>query len=98
MKGADMSYRIWLFLAGLAGVSALIAGAYGAHGLGSIVTVSPAVKMYETEALYHALHAIALALVAVLLAATEGRRGALASVLLNIAAAGFLIGIVLFSG
>lgn len=93
-----MSYRIWLFLAGLAGASALGAAGYGAHGLNGIVTVSPTIKIYDTATLFHALHAIMLALVAVLMAATEGRRGAFASVLLNIAAAAFLIGIVLFSG
>jgi uncharacterized membrane protein YgdD (TMEM256/DUF423 family) len=93
-----MSYRIWLFLAGLAGGTAVMAAAYGAHGLNGVVTVSPMVKIYDTATLYHALHAIALALVAVLLAATEGRRGTFACVLLNIAAAAFLIGIILFSG
>jgi uncharacterized membrane protein YgdD (TMEM256/DUF423 family) len=65
-----MSYRIWLFLAGLAGGTAVMAAAYGAHGLNGVVTVSPMVKIYDTATLYHALHAIALALVAALLAAT----------------------------
>ena len=93
-----MSYRIWLFLAGIAGGTAVIAAAYGAHGLNGVVTVSPMVKIYDTATLYHALHAIALALTAVLLAATDGRRGMVATVLLNFAAAGFVIGILLFSG
>jgi uncharacterized membrane protein YgdD (TMEM256/DUF423 family) len=93
-----MAYRIWLFLAGIAGGTAVAAAAYGAHGLNGVVTVSPMVKIYDTATLYHALHAIALALTAVLMAATEDRRGPLATVLLNIAAAAFLIGIIMFSG
>jgi uncharacterized membrane protein YgdD (TMEM256/DUF423 family) len=93
-----MLYRIWLFLAGIAGGTAVLASAYGAHTLGGIVTVSPTIKTYDTATLFHALHAIALASTAVLMAATEGRRGMFATVLLNIAAAGFAIGIILFSG
>jgi uncharacterized membrane protein YgdD (TMEM256/DUF423 family) len=93
-----MLYRIWLFLAGIAGGTAVAAAAYGAHALGGIVTTSPTVKIYDTAVLQHALHALALAITAVLMVATEGRRGPLATVLLNIAAAGFAIGIILFSG
>ena len=33
-----MFYRIWLFLAGLAGASAVAAAAYGAHSLNGAVT------------------------------------------------------------
>lgn len=93
-----MAYRVWLFLAGLAGGSAVLAAAYGAHGLNGVVTVSPMVKIYDTATLYHALHAMALTLTAAVLAATDGRRGPLATFLLNLAAAAFLLGIVLFSG
>jgi uncharacterized membrane protein YgdD (TMEM256/DUF423 family) len=93
-----MSYRIWLFLAGLSGASAVAAAAYGAHGLNGAVTFSASVKIYETAALFHALHALALTLTAVLLAATEGRRGAFACWMLNIAALAFVAGTVLFSG
>jgi uncharacterized membrane protein YgdD (TMEM256/DUF423 family) len=93
-----MAYRIWLFLAGIAGGSAVLAAAYGAHGLSEAAAVSPMAKMFNTATLFHALHAIVMALTAVLLAATDGRRGALATVLLNVAGAAFLIGIVLFSG
>jgi uncharacterized membrane protein YgdD (TMEM256/DUF423 family) len=93
-----MSYRIWLFIAGIAGGTAVLAAAYGAHGLNGVVTVSPMVKIYDTATLFHALHSIAMMLTAVLLAATEGRRGPFATVMLNIAAAAFLLGILLFSG
>lgn len=93
-----MSYRIWLFLAGLAGGTAVLAAAYGAHGLNGVVTVSPMVKIYDTATLFHALHSIVLMLTAVLIAATDGRRGPFATIMLNIAAAAFFLGILLFSG
>jgi len=93
-----MSYRIWLFIAGLCGLAAVVAAAHGAHTLNGLTNFSSAVKVYETGALYHMVHAIALMLTAVLLAATDGRRGAFASWLLNIAALAFLLGIILFSG
>jgi uncharacterized membrane protein YgdD (TMEM256/DUF423 family) len=93
-----MLYRIWLFLAGISGGAAVLAAAYGAHGLQNVVTVSPMIKAYDTATLYHALHSIALAVIATLLAATEGRRGLFTCVMLNIAAVAFIIGIVLFSG
>jgi len=93
-----MLYRIWLFLAGIAGGTALLAAAYGAHGLGGVTTFSPTVKIYDTATLQHALHALVLAATAVLMAATEGRRGMFATVLLNIAATSFVLGIILFSG
>jgi uncharacterized membrane protein YgdD (TMEM256/DUF423 family) len=93
-----MAYRIWLFLAGIAGGTAVLAAAYGAHGLSEVAAVSPMAKMFNTATLFHALHAIVMALTAVLLAATEGRRRVFATMMLNVAAAAFLIGIVLFSG
>lgn len=93
-----MSYRIWLFLAGIAGGTAVAAAAYGAHALNGITTVSPTVKIFETATLFHGLHAVALTLTAVLIAATDGRRGTVATLFLNLAAAAFLAGIILFSG
>lgn len=93
-----MSYRIWLFLAGIGGGTAVLAAAYGAHGLNGVVTVSPMVKIYDTATLYHALHSIALMLTAALLAATDGRRTTFATIALNLAAGMFVLGILLFSG
>jgi uncharacterized membrane protein YgdD (TMEM256/DUF423 family) len=93
-----MLYRIWLFLAGLLGGAAVLAAAHGAHGLNSATTFSAAVKIYDTATLYHVVHAIALTLTAVLLAATEGRRGLFATLALNFAAFAFFAGIILFSG
>ena len=89
-------YRIWLFLAGLTGCASLIAATYGAHGLSGALPASA--KIYDTASLQHGLHSIALALTAVLLAATEGRRKGFGAVLMNIAAFAFFAGIILFSG
>jgi uncharacterized membrane protein YgdD (TMEM256/DUF423 family) len=93
-----MAFRIWLFLASLSAITAVLAGAYGAHALGGATTYSTFTKIYETGQLYHALHSIALLGVAVLLAATEGARNAFGTWALNIAAVAFLLGMVLFSG
>ena len=91
-------YRVWLFIAGLSGCASLIAATYGAHGLNGATTFSASVKIYDTASLQHALHSIAIAVTAVLLIATEGRRKAFGTVVLNIAALAFLAGIILFSG
>jgi uncharacterized membrane protein YgdD (TMEM256/DUF423 family) len=91
-------YRVWLFLAGLTGCASLVAATYGAHGLNGVTTFSAQVKIFDTASLQHALHSIAMALTAVLLAATEGRRNAFGTVAMNIAAIAFLAGIILFSG
>lgn len=91
-------YRLWLFLAGVSGAAAVLAAAHGAHALGGLTTFSSAVKIFETGTLYHSVHSIALMLVAILLAATEGRRTGFATWLLNIAALAFVLGVVLFSG
>lgn len=93
-----MAFRIWLFIAALSSMLAVAAGAYGAHSLNGIVSFSSTVKIYETGQLYHMLHSIAILAVALLLAATEGRRKGWASAMLQIAAVAFLAGIALFSG
>lgn len=93
-----MSFRIWLFVAGLSCITAVIAAAYGAHSLNGIVSFSSSVKIYETGQLYHMLHSLAILAVALLMLATEGRRNGWASAMLQIAAVAFLAGIVLFSG
>ncbi len=90
-------FRVWLFIAGLSGCASLVAATYGAHGLNGVTTFSASVKIYETAALQHALHSLAMAAVAVLLAATEGRRNVFGTLAMNISALAFLIGIILFS-
>jgi len=89
-------YRLWLFIAGIMGCASLIAATYGAHGLSGAAPT--AVKIYDTASLQHGTHSIAMALTAVLLAATDGRRSTFGSVLMNIAAFAFFAGMILFSG
>ncbi|MDX2264551.1 MAG: DUF423 domain-containing protein [Hyphomicrobiales bacterium] len=93
-----MSYRIWLFFAGVLGVLALAAGSYGAHALGGSNTYSAAIKAFEAGVLYHALHALALLGLAGLMAATEGRRSSFASAAMHGAGVAFTLGAVLFAG
>jgi uncharacterized membrane protein YgdD (TMEM256/DUF423 family) len=79
----------WLFLAGVNGALAVLAGAFAAHALGS--RLDPRMlSAFSTGATYHLVHSLALA-VAALAARGPVRRRA------NIAAALFLAGILLFS-
>lgn len=81
----------WLFLAGVSGALAVIAGAFGAHGLQS--RLEPRLLAgFTTAAHYHLIHAAAMGVAA--LAGREGaaRRRAQGAALL------FLAGTVLFSG
>ena len=74
-------------LAGLAGASAVLLGAFGAHALRGVL--DPAHReLWHTAVEYHAWHALALVLAAGL---GSGRAG-------RCAAAAFALGIVLFSG
>ncbi|WP_233843247.1 DUF423 domain-containing protein [Dyella sp. 2HG41-7] len=74
-------------LAGAAGASAVLCGAFGAHALRSVLD-APHYELWHTAVDYHFWHALALALTAF---AVKGRwRG--------IALLAFGIGIVLFSG
>src|SRR5258705_10560296 len=93
-----MSFRIWLCIAALFGLTSVIAAAYGAHGLAAITASATALKIYESGQLLHALHSIVLFGIAILFAATEGWRSALADWALQISAGAFALGIVLFSG
>lgn len=74
-------------LAGLAGASAVLLGAFGAHGLRHVL--DPAQReLWRTAVEYHAWHALALVLA---VAAGHGRAG-------RFAVFAFASGIVLFSG
>jgi len=80
----------WLFIAGINGAIAVLAGAFAAHGLGS--RFSPAyVTAFTTATQYHLIHAVAMA-VAALAARGAAKPRAQSAALL------FLAGIVLFSG
>lgn len=78
--------KIWLFIAGLNGALAVLAGAFAAHALGPRFA-----SAFSTAAHYHLVHAAAMAIAA--LAAQGG-----AAPRARIAAMLFLAGILLFSG
>jgi uncharacterized membrane protein YgdD (TMEM256/DUF423 family) len=80
----------WLFIAGINGALAVLAGAFAAHALGQ--RLDPRLlSTFSTGATYHLVHALALAIAAL---AARGPAGARAQA----AAALFLAGIILFSG
>ena len=93
-----MSFRIWLFVAGLLALGSIIAAAYGAHGLDRSALPPNASRLFDTAQLLHMVHAIALFGIATLLATTDERRNGWAEWMLQIAALAFLAGTVLFSG
>jgi uncharacterized membrane protein YgdD (TMEM256/DUF423 family) len=74
-------------LVGIAGASAVIMGAFGAHALRGVLNAQ-ALELWHTAVNYHAWHALALVLVVAL---GHGRSGRMAQ-------AAFATGIVLFSG
>jgi uncharacterized membrane protein YgdD (TMEM256/DUF423 family) len=74
-------------LVGVAGASAVLLGAFGAHALKGVLD-APARELWHTAVNYHVWHALALALVAGL-GHGRSRRFAMAA---------YAIGIVLFSG
>jgi uncharacterized membrane protein YgdD (TMEM256/DUF423 family) len=79
--------RRWLFIAGLNGALAVLAGAFGAHALGD----RPYASAFTTGAHYHLIHAVAMAVAAL------AARGP-AKTLAQSAALLFFVGTVLFSG
>lgn len=74
-------------LVGIAGASAVLLGAFGAHALRGVLDARGA-ELWHTAVTYHAWHALALAVAAGL---GRGRSG-------RVAVAAFVVGIVLFSG
>ena len=83
--------RYWLVFGALNGLLALLAGAYGWHGLEA---TSGGRAMFKIGATYHMWHALALFAIAWLSTRTTGS----GAILVRIAGWAFLIGIVLFSG
>ncbi|MFQ5619205.1 MAG: DUF423 domain-containing protein [Rhodospirillales bacterium] len=84
--------RLWLFLAALNGLLAMVAGAYGAHALE--VTDTGFRDIFMTAVQYHMWHALALLAVACL----ASRPDAPGAPALRVAGWAFTIGIALFSG
>ncbi len=99
MKGNSMSAQIWIFLAAVFGGLAVVAGAIGAHSLPDAASLDGTLQQaYRTAQYNHAVHAVALLGVAVLMMQSEGHRTGFSSWAMQAAAAAFAIGIVLFSG
>jgi uncharacterized membrane protein YgdD (TMEM256/DUF423 family) len=80
----------WLFLAGLSGALAVIAGAFGAHGLQG--RLEPRLlASFTIAAHYHLIHAAAMAIAALAARGAAAPRATAAAML-------FLAGTILFSG
>ena len=86
-----MTARLLVILAAVAGFTGVALGAFGAHALKSRLT-EDLLAVWQTAVQYHLVHALALLACGIL-----ARQG-LHSAALQWAAAGFVIGIVLFSG
>lgn len=82
--------RLWLLLAGFAGLSGVALGAFAAHGLKGRLG-SEALAVFQTGVLYHLLHAVVLFGVALLALRLRSR-------LVTLAGTFFTLGILLFSG
>ncbi len=93
-----MSGRFWIFIGALLGGLAVAAGAIGAHALPQVAASPDARRIFQTGQLYHALHALALIAVGLVLMQSEGWRARFSAWLLHLAGAAFLTGIACFSG
>jgi len=80
----------WLFIAGINGALAVLAGAFAAHALGSRLDPAHAAA-FATAAHYHLVHAVAMAVAALAARGAAKPRAQNAALL-------FLAGIVLFCG
>lgn len=86
-----IGWRLWLLLAAVSGLTAVVAGAYGAHWLPGDEHMRDA---FKTGVLYQLVHALALLAVAWLASRPETKRAAS----VHLAGIGFIAGILLFSG
>lgn len=100
----DSGFSRTLVLAGIAGASGVMIGAFGAHYLGPVLAsqydtvelVAKRTSQFDTGARYHLIHALALlGLAALQKNMAPGQPGAR---LVSIAAILVVVGIVLFSG
>jgi uncharacterized membrane protein YgdD (TMEM256/DUF423 family) len=91
---------IWLILGALFGGSAVVCGAFGAHGLESHLTASGSglttdeehlLEVWETAARYQMYHALALLVIGLIALQRPGRT-------LSIAGAAMTLGTMIFSG
>ncbi|MEI6255296.1 MAG: DUF423 domain-containing protein [Planctomycetota bacterium] len=87
--------RFWLFSGALLGGLSVAAGAFGAHGLKSVLEATGRTANWETAVHYSVYHALALLMIALVSALPEA---ALARGLLNSAGWCMLVGTLIFSG
>jgi uncharacterized membrane protein YgdD (TMEM256/DUF423 family) len=80
---------MWIGIAAVSGMIAVIAGAFGAHGLRGNVSADQ-LSAWTTGAQYHLLHSVVLLALALFAMRTEAP--------IRVPASLFLAGIVLFSG
>jgi len=83
--------RLPIVIGAFFALTAVMAGAFGAHGLRNLVS-ERSLEVFQTAVSYQMYHAIALVLAALLAGFGLSRR------LLGLAAGFFLVGILLFSG
>ncbi len=79
-----------LVFAAIAGFTAVACGAFGAHGLKSVLSADM-MNVYQTGVMYHLVHAVVLLALALFLINNQHN-------LLSVAAICMALGIVLFSG
>ena len=85
------TFNPYLFVTSISGLLAVLVGAFGAHGLKSVIVPS-LLAVYQTGVQYHFYHVMAmLAVVILMLMRGESRA-------LRLSFFGFLFGIILFSG
>jgi uncharacterized membrane protein YgdD (TMEM256/DUF423 family) len=93
----------WTFVGAILGALAVVAGAFGAHGLRERLSAE-ALEWWQTAAHYHLVHALVLVVVGVLADRAAARAGpteestGLSSRALSIAGTGLVVGVALFSG
>ena len=63
MSSLEKKQECWLRVAAFTGFSAVVIGAFGAHGLAKILKENQLLAVYETGVLYHLVHAVALLVV-----------------------------------
>ncbi|MCY7283138.1 MAG: DUF423 domain-containing protein [Cyanobacteria bacterium CAN_BIN43] len=89
--------KVFLAIAALLAGLSVALGAFASHGLKDKLT-ERALEIFETATRYQMYHALALALVAVLLMQGELMQSATAQPWLNAAGYAFIAGIIVFSG
>ncbi len=93
-----MSGRFWIVIGAILGGLSVAAGAIGAHAIADTAALPGAKSIFSTGQLYHALHALALLAVGIVLIQSEGWRARFSTVFLHAAGLAFLTGIICFSG